>query len=237
MPTGAVEAPPNVTVRDYIPHDLVLPHMAAVVSHGGLSTVTAALTAGVPLVCIPQGRDQTDNARRVEATGVGRAVAVDAPASAIANALEELLADPAPRRAARDSPMSSPDWDPAASPSTRSSGCVDRHRPAPHGAGRAPTGRLRACSMPSCSSTPSPLASRRCARSSRAPTGITEVFSVAGGVADLIAIVRVRHHDDLAEVVTGRIATLPGIESTTTLVAFKAYSRHDLEAIWDLGPA
>ncbi|MHB8328612.1 MAG: Lrp/AsnC family transcriptional regulator [Acidimicrobiales bacterium] len=66
--------------------------------------------------------------------------------------------------------------------------------------------------------------------------GITEVFSVAGGVADLIAIVRVRHHDDLAEVVTKRIAVLPGIESTTTLVAFRAYSRHDLEAIWDIGP-
>ena len=101
VPVGAVETPPNVTVRDYIPHGLVLPHMAAVVSHGGLSTVTSALSAGVPLVCIPQGRDQADNARRVEATGVGRAVAADAPASAIAGALGHLLADPAPRRAAR----------------------------------------------------------------------------------------------------------------------------------------
>jgi UDP:flavonoid glycosyltransferase YjiC (YdhE family) len=101
VPTGAVEAPANVTVRDYIPHDLVLPRMAAVVSHGGLSTVTAALTAGVPLVCVPQGRDQSDNARRVEATGVGKALGADAPASAIASALQDLLADPAPRRAAR----------------------------------------------------------------------------------------------------------------------------------------
>jgi DNA-binding Lrp family transcriptional regulator len=67
--------------------------------------------------------------------------------------------------------------------------------------------------------------------------GVTEVFSVAGGVADLIAIVRVRHHDELADVVTGRIAALTGIEQTTTLVAFQAYSRHDLEAIWDIGPA
>ena len=66
--------------------------------------------------------------------------------------------------------------------------------------------------------------------------GITEVFSVAGGVADLVAIIRVRHHDDLAEVVTKKIASLPGIEETTTLVAFQAYSRHDLDAIWDLGP-
>lgn len=67
--------------------------------------------------------------------------------------------------------------------------------------------------------------------------GITEVFSVAGDVADLVAIVRVRHHDDLVEVVTRRVAALEGIESTTTLVAFRSYSRHDLEAMWDLGPA
>jgi DNA-binding Lrp family transcriptional regulator len=68
-----------------------------------------------------------------------------------------------------------------------------------------------------------------------AADGVTEVFSVAGGVCDLIAIVRVRNHDDLAEVVTKRIAALEGIETTTTLVAFQAFSRHDLEAIWDIG--
>ncbi len=67
--------------------------------------------------------------------------------------------------------------------------------------------------------------------------GVTEVFSVAGDVADIVAIVRVRHHDELAEVVTRRIAALRGIESTSTLVAFRAFSRHDLEAMWDLGPA
>jgi DNA-binding Lrp family transcriptional regulator len=67
--------------------------------------------------------------------------------------------------------------------------------------------------------------------------GVAEVHSVAGGVADLIAIVRVRHHDDLAEVVTRRIDTLEGVDATTTLVAFRAYSRHDLDAMWDLGPA
>lgn len=66
--------------------------------------------------------------------------------------------------------------------------------------------------------------------------GITEVFSVAGGVCDLVAIVRVRRHEDLAEVVTRRIDVLEGIDSTTTLVAFQAFSRHDLEAIWDIGP-
>jgi DNA-binding Lrp family transcriptional regulator len=65
--------------------------------------------------------------------------------------------------------------------------------------------------------------------------GIAEVYSVAGQDADLIAVVRVRHHEELAEVVTRRIAACSGILATRTLVAFKAYSRHDLEAMWDLG--
>lgn len=64
--------------------------------------------------------------------------------------------------------------------------------------------------------------------------GVTEVYSVTGD-PDLVAVVRVRTQDELADVVTGRIAQLPGILSTRTLVAFKAYSRHDLEAMWDLG--
>ncbi|MBW3601886.1 MAG: Lrp/AsnC ligand binding domain-containing protein [Actinobacteria bacterium] len=64
--------------------------------------------------------------------------------------------------------------------------------------------------------------------------GVAEVYSVAGG-PDLVAIVRVRRQEELAEVVTGRIAALAGIRATQTLVAFKAYSRHDLEAMWDLG--
>jgi DNA-binding Lrp family transcriptional regulator len=64
--------------------------------------------------------------------------------------------------------------------------------------------------------------------------GIAEVYSVAGD-ADLVAVVRVRHHDDLAEVVTRRISGMPGILNTRTLIAFQAYSRKDLEALWDVG--
>lgn len=64
--------------------------------------------------------------------------------------------------------------------------------------------------------------------------GIAEVYSVAGEV-DLVAIVRVRHHDDLAEVVTGRIAALNGILSTRSMVAYRAYSTHDLESVFNLG--
>jgi DNA-binding Lrp family transcriptional regulator len=64
--------------------------------------------------------------------------------------------------------------------------------------------------------------------------GVAEVYSVAGDF-DLVAVVRVRHHDDLADVVTTHIATLEGIERTHTLVAFRAYSRRDLDAMWSIG--
>lgn len=64
--------------------------------------------------------------------------------------------------------------------------------------------------------------------------GVAEVHSVTGDI-DLVAIVRVRHHDELADVVTGRIAALDGILRTTTMIAFRAYSRHDLESMWGLG--
>jgi DNA-binding Lrp family transcriptional regulator len=65
--------------------------------------------------------------------------------------------------------------------------------------------------------------------------GVAEVYSVAGQ-ADIVAVVRVRRHEDLAEIVTRGISRLPGVVDTRTLIAFQAYSRHDLEAIWDLGP-
>lgn len=64
--------------------------------------------------------------------------------------------------------------------------------------------------------------------------GVAEVYSVAGDV-DLVAIIRVRHHDDLADVVTRHIARLDGVLDTRTMIAFKAYSKHDLDAMWSLG--
>jgi UDP:flavonoid glycosyltransferase YjiC (YdhE family) len=94
LPPSAITSPPNVTVCEFVPHELLMPHMAAVVSHAGLSTVTAALAAGVPLVCIAQGRDQPDNAKRVVASGAGRAVDKGARPAEIAAALEGVLADP-----------------------------------------------------------------------------------------------------------------------------------------------
>jgi DNA-binding Lrp family transcriptional regulator len=64
--------------------------------------------------------------------------------------------------------------------------------------------------------------------------GVSEVYSVAGHV-DLIAMVRVREFDDIAQVIAGDISKLPGVLNTETHIAFRAYSRHDLEATFALG--
>lgn len=68
-----------------------------------------------------------------------------------------------------------------------------------------------------------------------ATTGVSEVYSVAGGSADLIAIVRVARFDDIAEVIAGRISKTPGVVDTKTFVAFRAYSKHDLEDAFAIG--
>jgi DNA-binding Lrp family transcriptional regulator len=64
--------------------------------------------------------------------------------------------------------------------------------------------------------------------------GVTEAYSVTGEW-DFVAILRVPQDQDLATVVTERLAKLPGIAKTLTLVAFEAYSKHDLDAMFDLG--
>jgi DNA-binding Lrp family transcriptional regulator len=64
--------------------------------------------------------------------------------------------------------------------------------------------------------------------------GVTEVYSVAGDV-DLVAMVRVRRHEQLADVIAGSLNKVEGVLSTQTLIAFQAYSRHDLEATFSLG--
>lgn len=65
-------------------------------------------------------------------------------------------------------------------------------------------------------------------------SGVSEVYSVAGDV-DLVAMVRVRAHEDLADVIAGQVSKVPGLLTTNTLIAFRAYSRHDLEAAFALG--
>jgi DNA-binding Lrp family transcriptional regulator len=65
-------------------------------------------------------------------------------------------------------------------------------------------------------------------------TGVTEVYSVTGKI-DLIALVRVRDHDAIAQVVADQLNKVPGVLDTETHIAFKAYSRHDLDAAFSLG--
>lgn len=64
--------------------------------------------------------------------------------------------------------------------------------------------------------------------------GVSEVYSVAGHV-DLIAIVRVREFDQVAEVIAGSISKVPGVLNTESHIAFRAYSRHDLEEAFAIG--
>jgi MGT family glycosyltransferase len=97
----AVNPPANVVTYDWLAHSAVLPHTAAVVTHAGHSTVMAAFAHGVPLVCIPMGRDQDANAERVEAVGAGRRLPVDATPAAIRDALRDVLTNPSYREVAR----------------------------------------------------------------------------------------------------------------------------------------
>ena len=63
--------------------------------------------------------------------------------------------------------------------------------------------------------------------------GVTEVYSVAGD-ADLVAMVRVRHHEDLADVIADRLNKVTGVTGTNTHIAFRTYSSHDLDAAFSL---
>ena len=64
--------------------------------------------------------------------------------------------------------------------------------------------------------------------------GVSEVYSVAGEF-DLVAIVRVAAHEELARVIPSGIAKVEGVEQTETLIAFQVYSRHDLERMFSIG--
>jgi DNA-binding Lrp family transcriptional regulator len=64
--------------------------------------------------------------------------------------------------------------------------------------------------------------------------GVSEVYSVAGEF-DLVAIVRVAAHDDLARVIPGGIAKIEGVARTETLIAFQVFSMHDLDRLFSVG--
>ena len=64
--------------------------------------------------------------------------------------------------------------------------------------------------------------------------GVAEVYSVSGAW-DIVAVVRVKEYERIAQVVTEEFPNVPGLESTQTLTAFRAYSRKDLQQAWDIG--
>jgi DNA-binding Lrp family transcriptional regulator len=64
--------------------------------------------------------------------------------------------------------------------------------------------------------------------------GVTEVYSCAGDV-DLIAVVKVTEHDQLADVIAGRLSRVAGVQRTDTHIAFRSYSRADTEGAFSLG--
>lgn len=96
-----VPAPVNVRVVRAAPHRAVLAETAVAVTHAGHGSVLKALAAGVPLVCMPMGRDQKDNTVRVLRLGAGVRVAKDASADQVAAAVRQVLDDPAYAAAAR----------------------------------------------------------------------------------------------------------------------------------------
>jgi DNA-binding Lrp family transcriptional regulator len=63
---------------------------------------------------------------------------------------------------------------------------------------------------------------------------VSEVYSVTGEF-DLVALIRVRAHEELADVIPGRLNKVEGVTATETHIAFRTYSRHDLDAAFSLG--
>jgi len=89
--SGGLEA------RSFVAHDGVLPYVDLVVTHGGLGTAMFSAGAGVPALCLPNGRDQNDNAERMEALGLSRTLSPEAAPTTIAEAVTAMLADGALR--------------------------------------------------------------------------------------------------------------------------------------------
>ena len=95
-----LDVPGNVVAVASAPHAAVFPHAAAVVTHAGHGTVMRALAHGLPLLCIPMGRDQDDNAARVFARGAGLRLRPSAKPPHIAASVHRLLGEPGFRASA-----------------------------------------------------------------------------------------------------------------------------------------
>jgi MGT family glycosyltransferase len=93
--------PDNVHVESFVPHPRLLPYADLVVTHAGHGTAMASLTHGVPLVCLPVGRDQPDIAARVVWHGAGTKLSPRSKPDKIARAISEVLSDDTYRHSAR----------------------------------------------------------------------------------------------------------------------------------------
>ena len=93
-----IEAPDGVTVVRSAPHREVLAQADVLLTHGGHGTVIKGLVAGVPIVCMPIGRDQPDNAARLVHRGAGLKVSKNASPARVAAAVRQVLDDPSYRR-------------------------------------------------------------------------------------------------------------------------------------------
>lgn len=91
MAGATLDLPANVFALPAVSHAQLFPHAAAVVTHAGHGTVMRALAHGLPLVCLPMGRDQDDNAARIVAHGAGLRLKRSAKPRQIAQAVQQVL--------------------------------------------------------------------------------------------------------------------------------------------------
>jgi MGT family glycosyltransferase len=93
LPEGEVQSTGSVFVVRSAPHGEILPQASLLITHCGHGTTLKALAAGVPMVCMPMGRDQDDTAARVVHAGAGVRLRPRSPARKIAHAVTQVLTD------------------------------------------------------------------------------------------------------------------------------------------------
>jgi MGT family glycosyltransferase len=98
---STLTAPANATITGYLRHLAVLPHASLLICHGGLGSVVAGLTVGVPILCIPLGREQPTNAERVTDLGAGLSLPPTATEDQIRTRVAIVLSDSAYELAAK----------------------------------------------------------------------------------------------------------------------------------------
>jgi MGT family glycosyltransferase len=98
---SSLRIPANTHAASFVAHRSVFPHASLVITHAGWQTVNAALADGVPIVCIPGGRDQHDNALRVLAAGAGVRVGKHTSPRRLARTIARALDDPELKRGAQ----------------------------------------------------------------------------------------------------------------------------------------